>query len=91
MQRPTDNVRHTGRLQVGRGEQAKRYTGRATPAEASKLRGVMGFTFTAYYGQVGRGGLTALLQRQYSDKEPWYSSDTLTRSYRYYLICWDVT
>ena len=28
-------------------------TGRTTPAEASKLRGVMGFTFTAYYGQVG--------------------------------------
>jgi hypothetical protein len=66
-------------------ERMKTYT--TTPAEASKLRGVLGFTFTAYYGQVGRGGLTALLQRQYADSPPWANSHTLQRSYMYY---WDL-
>lgn len=39
-----------------------------SPGQASKIRGVMGFMFTGAYGEVGRGGQTALLQRQYKDR-----------------------
>ena len=56
----------------------------ATPAQVGKLRGVLGFLATAYYGQVGRGGAHALLRRQYSDKPPWGLSNMLRRALQYY-------
>ena len=56
-----------------------------TPAQASKIRGVLGFVFTGTYGRVGRGGQQALLQRQYVDTEPFTLSHALRRSLRYLL------
>jgi hypothetical protein len=44
----------------------------------------MGFLFTGHFGKVGRGGQHALLQRQYSDTEPWSLSFSLERSFTYY-------
>ena len=38
-----------------------------TAAQASKLRGILGFTLTGLYGKVGRAGQHALLRRQYWD------------------------
>ena len=40
-----------------------------TPAQASKLRGVLGLTLAGLYGKVGRGVQHALLMRQYWDTE----------------------
>ena len=56
-----------------------------TPAQASKIRGVLGFIFTGAYGRVGRGGQQALLQRQYSDSEPFTLRNALRRSLQYLL------
>ena len=56
-----------------------------TPAQASKIRGVLGFLFTGSYGRVGRGGQQPLLQRQYSDRAPWNLSHTLRRAMEYLL------
>ena len=54
-----------------------------TPAQVSKIRGVLGFLFTGVYGRVGRGGQQPLLQRQYSDAPPWTLSHTLRRALIY--------
>ena len=54
-----------------------------TPAQASKIRGVLGFLFTGMYGRIGRGGQQPLLQRQYSDSHPWSHSHTLRRALEY--------
>ena len=51
-----------------------------TPAQVSKIRGVLGFLFTGVYGRVGRGGQQPLLQRQYSDTQPWGLSHALRRA-----------
>ena len=59
--------------------------GSLTPAEASKLRGVLGFVATAWYGQIGRGGAHALIRRQYSDTAPFRIHPKLKRSLEYYL------
>ena len=40
-----------------------------TPAQARKLRGVLGFTLTGLYGKVGIGVQHALPMRQYWDTE----------------------
>jgi len=56
-----------------------------TPAQVSKIRGVLGFLFTGVYGRVGRGGQQPLLQRQYSDSPPWNLSHTLRRALEYLL------
>jgi hypothetical protein len=56
-----------------------------TPAQASKIRGVLGFLFTGVYGRVGRGGQQPLLQRQYSDTHPWSLSHSLRRALEYLL------
>ena len=56
-----------------------------TPAQVSKIRGVLGFLFTGVYGRVGRGGQQPLLQRQYSDTPPWNLSHTLRRALEYLL------
>ena len=56
-----------------------------TPAQASKIRGVLGFLFTGMYGRVGRGGQQPLLQRQYSDIPPWNLSNSLRNALEYLL------
>ena len=56
-----------------------------TPAQASKIRGVLGFLFTGMYGRIGRGGQQPLLQRQYSDSRPWTLSRTLRRALEYLM------
>ena len=48
-----------------------------TPAQASKVCGVLGFLFTGAFGKVGRGGQQALRQRQYSDQPPFTLSNSL--------------
>lgn len=53
-----------------------------TPAQASKIRGVLGFPFTGMYGRIGRG---PLLQRQCSDHKPWSLSPTLRRALGYLI------
>ena len=57
-----------------------------TPAEASKIRGLKGFTMTGMYGRVGRVGQGALKQRQYSDKEPWLLSGELRRALQFGIL-----
>ena len=59
--------------------------GSCTPAQASKIRGVLGFLFTGLYGRIGRGGQQPLLQRQYSDVQPWTLSYALRREFEYLL------
>ena len=56
-----------------------------TPAQVSKIQGVLGFLFTGVYGRVGRGGQQPLLQRQYSDTQPWSLSRTPRRALEYML------
>ena len=57
-----------------------------TPAQASKIRGVLGFLFKGLYGRVGRGGQQPLLQRQYSsDTQPWSLGHTLRRALEYLM------
>ena len=60
--------------------------GSCTPAQASKIRGVLGFLlFTGLYCRIGRGGQQQLLQRQYSDAQPWTLSNALRRAFEYLL------
>ena len=59
--------------------------GSCTPAQASTIRGVLGFLFTGLYGRIGRGGQQPLLQRQYSDTQPWTLSNTLRRAHEHLL------
>jgi hypothetical protein len=54
--------------------------GQCTPAQASKIRGVAGFTATAIFGRLGRVGMAALKQRQYTDTSPWGLSFGLLRN-----------
>ena len=51
-----------------------------TPADASKIRGVRGFTMSAKYGKMGRVGMGPLKQRQYTDKYPFTLSGELRRA-----------
>ena len=65
--------------------EARLQEGSCTPAQASKIRGVLGFLFTGMYGRVGRGGQQPLLQRQYSDVPPWTLSNSLNNALVYLL------
>ena len=56
-----------------------------TSALVSKIRGVLCFLFTGVYGRIGRGGQQPLLQRQYSDTQPWSLSHTLKRASEHLL------
>eukprot|EP00972_Heterocapsa_arctica_P027031 3975900-Heterocapsa_arctica.AAC.1 len=58
-------------------------TGRTTPAEASKLRGILSFTLQAAWGRVGRAALGPLRQRQYTDRPPWSNSHALNASFAF--------
>ena len=55
-----------------------------TPADAAKLRGILGFVATGMYGQVGRGGAQPLLRRQYADRPPYGVTPSLGRALAYY-------
>ena len=55
-----------------------------TPADASKLRGVLGFISTASFGQVGRGGAQPLIFRQYADRPPFPLTHALRRALQYF-------
>ena len=61
-----------------------------TPAQVSKIRGVPGFLFTGVYGRIGPGGQQPLLQRQYSDTQPWDLSHALRRAFEYVLDTMEV-
>ena len=58
--------------------------GSCTPAQASKLRGVLQFASLGMYGRVGAGGLRPLLQRQYADKPPWSLNQGLRNSFEFF-------
>ena len=58
--------------------------GICTPAQASKLRGILQFASLGIYGRVGVGGLRALLQRQYADKPPWSLNPGLRHSFQFF-------
>ena len=43
---------------------------RLSPADASKLRGIMQFMASGVFGRVGACGMNALVKRQYADPLP---------------------
>jgi hypothetical protein len=55
-----------------------------SPAEASKLRGVLQFMSAGTYGRVGCGGMHALLRRQYSDTAPFRLTPSLRAACQYF-------
>ena len=57
-----------------------------TPAQASKIRGIAGFTALAMYGRIGRVAMGPLKQRQYTDKFPWDNSRALDYAYEFLLL-----
>jgi hypothetical protein len=57
-----------------------RSTGICTPGQASKFRGIAGFTAMAEFGQLGKAPLNSFKQRQYFDVEPWTLSHTMERA-----------
>ena len=63
--------------------------GSCTAAQASKIRGVLGFTLTGLYGKVGRGGQHALLKRQYWDKDNTAISSALEEAMKFYIELMD--
>ena len=56
-----------------------------TPGEASKLRGVLGFTALSMSGRVGRAGMCPLAQRQCVDTPPWTLSLSLKDALSFFL------
>ena len=60
-------------------------TNSLTPAQASKIRGTLGFVFTGCFGKVGRAGFGPLVQREYSDSSPFSLSHKLQRSLMFLL------
>ena len=53
------------------------------PGDASKLRGLLGFTATATWDGVGQAAMGPLKQRQYTDQPPWSLSNALRRSFEF--------
>ncbi len=64
--------------------QAARVAGRLSPAEASKLRGIMQFMATGVFGRVGAGGMSALVRRQYADSPPYFITPEVAAALRYF-------
>ena len=56
------------------------------PGEASKLRGMLGFTADAMMHGVGQAALGSLKQRQFTDVEPFTLSNSLRRSFDYFKV-----
>ena len=54
------------------------------PGEASKLRGILGFTATALWDGAGQAAMGPLKQRQYADVPPWSLSNALRRSFDFF-------
>jgi hypothetical protein len=61
-----------------------RSAGKLSPAEASKLRGVMQFMATGVFGRVGAGGMSALVRRQYADSPPYRLTPEIAAALRYF-------
>ena len=66
--------------------EAKRSEGRLTPGDASKLRGLLNFIARAAWHGVGKAGMGALRQRQYTDQPPWTLSNCLVRALDFFYI-----
>jgi hypothetical protein len=64
--------------------QCVRSAGKLSPAEASKLRGVMQFMATGVFGRVGAGGMSALVRRQYADSPPYRLTPEIAAALRYF-------
>lgn len=60
-------------------------SGRLTPAEASKIRGKVGFLLLPAYGRVGRAALQPLVQREWDDSPPYLWTPAL-EVMRLYLV-----
>ncbi len=58
---------------------------RLTPGEASKLRGTLGFLVRETWGKVGRGGMSPLIQREFSDSPPWSLSRATEAPFEFHL------
>ena len=58
-----------------------RATGRLTPATSGKLRGLVQFYGSSIHGQIAKGGLQPLAERQYSQKSN--MTDTLDKALQY--------
>ena len=52
-----------------------------TPAEASKLRGILQWSSTAMFNGIGGAAMAPLKQRQYTDVPPWALSHALRRCF----------
>ena len=63
---------------------AVRKAGRLSPADASKLRGIMQFMATGVIGRVGAGGMSSLVKRQYSDFPPYTRTLEVSSALRYF-------
>ena len=79
-----DSVRDKLRTLIGA---CKKQT---TPAQASKIRGVAGFTALAMYGRIGRVAMGPLKQRQYTDHFPWNNSLSLDYAFEFLLFLLDI-
>ena len=64
--------------------QSARSAGTLSPADASKLRGVMQFMATGVFGRVGAGGMSALVRRQYADSPPYRITPEIAAALRYF-------
>ncbi len=53
------------------------------PGLASKFRGIAGFAAQAQFGQLGRAPMRPFKQRQYWDRAPWYTTNTMERSWQF--------
>ncbi len=63
---------------------AVRKAGRLSPADASKLRGIMQFMVTGVFGREGAGGMNALAKRQYADSPPYTITPEVSSSLSYF-------
>ncbi len=61
------------------------HANRLTPGEASKLRGTLGFLVRETWGNVARGGMSPLIQREFSDSPPWSWSRAIEASFEFHL------
>jgi len=63
-----------------------RASGSMTPAQASKLAGMLCFLAQGIYNRIGMAGMAPLWQRMHSDKEPWILSWSLRASLEFFEV-----
>ena len=61
-----------------------------TPAEASKLRGILQWSSSAMFNGIGSAAMAPLKQRQYTDAPPWALSHALRRCFDYFEFVIDL-